>query len=67
MFVFAGGRPKSLTDAEDRAATKKEREAGKKIKKEVQEGWSHGVAERYFRHGWFGRKLKKLTLSVLRR
>lgn len=31
---FAGGLPKRMTDAEDRAATKKEREKGKKLRYE---------------------------------
>jgi len=35
---FAGGLPKRMTDAEDRAATKKEREAAKKIMKMMKGG-----------------------------
>ena len=59
MFVFAGGRPKSLTDAEDRAATKREREAGKKIKK-MKKGGRMGLPKDISGMGRFGRKLKKL-------
>jgi len=62
MFVFAGGRPKSLTDAEDRAATKKEREAGKKIKKMKKGGKVTGAKTEKSRAGksYVLRESKKL-------
>ena len=57
---FAGGLPKRMTDAEDRAATKKEREAAKKIKK-MKKGGRMGLPKDISGMGRFGRKLKKLT------
>ena len=67
MFVFAGGRPKSLTDAEDIAATKREREAAmdkairRSKKRKLKKGGRMGLPKDISGMGRFGRKLKKLT------
>ena len=67
MFVFAGGRPKSLTDAEDRAATKREREAAKdrairrSKNRKFKKGGRMGLPKDISGMGRFGRKLKKLN------
>ena len=57
---FAGGLPKRMTDAEDRAATKKEREAGKKIKK-MKKGGRMGAPKDISGMGKFKQKMEKIT------